>query len=377
MKIAITGSKGFIGLHLLNTLIFKKKIDTRNIVCIKKEDFNNSDRLKNKLIDCSTIVHLAGVNRHSNTDFLFKENIRLTNCLIENISKKTDLIIFASSVQQDLKNPFGESKHRCSQLFTKWALSSNSNFVNLKIPNVFGPFGKPNYNSFISTFCNNLVFNEKSKVSDGKNLNLLYIDYLINSIITVINKSFESFSDKNIVEISNFDGVEKKSVSEVFQILETQWKSYENNIIPNISSDFERNLFNTLRSFIYHNNYFPKILVKHDDERGFFSEIIKTNSGGQFSISTTLPGITRGNHFHTRKIERFIVVQGNALVELRRIDSNEKLSFKLDNKNINYIDMPIWYTHKIKNIGNNVLTTLFWINEPYDPENSDTYQLKV
>ena len=377
MKIAITGSKGFIGLHLVNTLIFKNKIDNRNIVYIKKEDFNNRVKLKNKLKDCSTIVHLAGVNRHSNTDFLFKENIRLTNCLIKNISKKTDLIIFASSVQQDLKNPFGESKYKCSQLFAKWALSSDSIFVNLKIPNVFGPFGKPNYNSFVSTFCNNLVLNKKSEVRGDNSLNLLYIDYLIDSIISLINKSFEPFSDNNVVEISNFDGIQHKSVSEVFRILETQWKSYENNIIPNITSDFERNLFNTLRSFIYHDCYFPKILNKHNDERGFFSEIIKTNSGGQFSISTTLPGITRGNHFHTRKIERFIVTQGNALIELRRIDSNEKLSFKLDSENLNYIDMPIWYTHKIKNIGNNVLTTLFWINEPYDPENSDTYQLEV
>ena len=373
MKIAITGSKGFIGLHLVNTLIYKNKIDNTSIVYVDKEDFNSNTKLKSKFKDCEIIIHLAGVNRHNNIDFLFKENIRLTNCILENVSKKTNLIIFASSIQQDLKNPFGESKYKCSQLFTNWAKHNDSKFVNLKIPNIFGPFGKANYNSFVSTFCHNLILSNKSEVREGDNLDLLYIDYLIDSIHSIICDSVESFSDDNVVEISNFKGIESVSVKEVFNILDTQWKSYENNMIPNISSSFERNLFNTLRSFIPQDNYFPKKLIKHIDERGFFSEIIKTSSGGQLSISTTIPGITRGNHFHTRKIERFIVTQGNALIELRRIDSNEKLSFKLDGDNLNYIDIPIWYTHKITNIGNETLLTLFWINETYNPEDSDTY----
>ena len=377
MKIAITGSKGFIGLHLVNTLTHKNKIDNTSIVYVDKEDFNCNTKLKNKLKDCSTIVHLAGVNRHINTDFLFKENVRLTNCLIENISKKTDLIIFASSIQQDFDNAFGKSKLKCKQIFDDWAIKNKTIFINLKIPNIFGPFGLPNYNSFIATFCNNLVLNKKSEVNGSNKLNLLYIDYLIELLNSVITDSVETIYDSRVVEISNFKGTVSVNVKEVFNILETQWKSYENNIIPNISSAFERNLFNTLRSFITQDNYFPKKLIKHIDERGFFSEIIKTNSGGQFSISTTVPGITRGNHFHTRKIERFIVIQGNALIELRRIDSNEKLSFKLDGDNLNYIDMPIWYTHNITNIGGETLVTLFWINEPYDSENSDTYFLKV
>ena len=293
--------------------------------------------------------------------------------MIENISEKTETIIFSSSIQQSLKNPFGKAKLNCSKLFKKWAKTNNKNFLNLVIPNIFGPFGKPNYNSFVATFCNNLIINKKSTINGNSKIYLLYVDDLIKTIISSINEP-----TSNIIEVTEFDGIISTSVIEVFDILKNQWKSYNsNNIIPNISTKFELNLFNTLRSFIPHQSFFPKKLIKHTDERGFFSEIIKTKGEGQFSFSTTFPGITRGNHFHTRKIERFIVIQGKALVELRKIDTNDKLSFILEGNKLNFIDIPIWYTHNIKNIGTEKLVTLFWINEPYDPKNSDTYLIKV
>ena len=181
--------------------------------------------------------------------------------------------------------------------FKKWAIANNSKFVNLKIPNIFGPFGIPNYNSFISTFCHNLILNKKCEVNDGNKLNILYIDYLIDVFQSLITDLIETDDDNKVIEISNFNGIVSVTVKEVFNILETQWKVYENNIIPNISSDFERNLFNTLRSFIPLDNYFPKKLTKHIDDRGFFSEIIKTNSGGQFSISS--------NYFRNYKRQPF------------------------------------------------------------------------
>ena len=373
MKIAITGHNGFIGRHLVNSLIYKSNFNKEDVSLIDKEDFQNLIHLKHKLLDCQTVIHLAGVNRHEDSVYIFEENIRLTKLLIENISKKTKTIIFSSSTQQKLKNPFGEAKLKCSKLFRKWAITNNKNYINLKIPNIFGPFGKPNYNSFVSTFCNNLIYNKKVIINGSSKINLLYIDDLIETITLHLKKTIN-----NISEISKFDGITSTSVADVFDILKNQWDFYHsNNIIPNISTKFELNLFNTLRSFIAHDNFFPKKLVKHTDERGFFSEIIKTEGKGQFSISTTISGITRGNHFHTRKIERFIVTQGKALVELRKIDSNEKISFILEGARLNFIDIPIWYTHNIKNIGTETLITLFWINEPYDPKNSDTYFIKV
>lgn len=373
MKLAITGYNGFIGSHLVNSLIYKSDINKNDICLIDKKDFESSIHLKEKLLDCDSVIHLAGVNRHEDPIFIYNENIRLTKLIIQSISEKTKTIIFSSSIQQDLKNPFGESKLKCCQLFSDWAITNNTNFVNLKIPNIFGAFGKPNYNSFISTFCNNLIYNKEININNDNEINLLYIDDLIENISSCIAKT-----NSNNSEISKFNGIVSSSIAKVFEILKNQWDQYHrNNTIPNINSKFEMNLFNTLRSFIPHEIFYPKKLVKHIDERGFFSEIIKTEGQGQFSVSTTNPGITRGNHFHTRKIERFIVAQGKALVELRKIDTNEKLSFILEGSDLNYIDIPIWYTHNIKNIGKETLVTMFWINESYDPENSDTYFIKV
>lgn len=377
MKLAITGSRGFIGLHLLNTLLYKVRIENLDIIRIERDDFNDQQKLKNKLKDCKIIIHLAGVNRHEDENFLYDENVRLTNSIVESVSNKTDLIIFASSIQQDLNNPFGKSKLRCFQLFSHWAKVQNFKFINLKIPNIFGPFGKPNYNSFVSTFCSNLVHGKKSKVVKGKSLELLYIDYLNDLICNILREPSKYLTNNNTIEIEYFKGLESTSVESVFNILRTQWYLYEDNIIPDISSSFEKNLFNTLRSFIPPTHSYSKKLEKYIDNRGFFSEIIKTNSGCQFSISTTYPGITRGNHFHTRKIERFIIIQGKALIEIRRVDSNKKVSYYLEGTDLKFIDIPIWYTHKITNVGNEPLITLFWINEPYNQEDSDTYFLEV
>jgi UDP-2-acetamido-2,6-beta-L-arabino-hexul-4-ose reductase len=163
-------------------------------------------------------------------------------------------------------------------------------------------------------------------------------------------------------------------VSEILTMLNYYKEVYqERGEIPEINNTFELNLFNTYRCFIDIKNYFPIKFTQHTDARGSFVEVIKLGVGGQVSFSTTVPGITRGNHFHTRKIERFAVIKGKALIQLRKIGSDEVLDFYLDGNEPAYVDMPIWYTHNIKNIGDEVLYTNFWINEFYDPNDSDTY----
>ena len=152
---------------------------------------------------------------------------------------------------------------------------------------------------------------------------------------------------------------------------------FENHGFPQLNSVFEVNLFNTFRSYIDHSSYYPVLLKKNPDQRGVFIETIKTSLGGQFSFSTTIPGITRGNHFHTRKIERFIVIKGKAIIELRRIGTTEILRFELNGEQPSFVDMPVWFTHNITNTGDDELITLFWINEFFNPDDTDTFFEKV
>ncbi len=144
-------------------------------------------------------------------------------------------------------------------------------------------------------------------------------------------------------------------------------------VIPNLNNPFDRNLFNTFVCYINHNTFFPFHLKLHTDDRGSFVETVKAHSGGQISFSTTRPGITRGNHFHTRKAERFAVIKGKARIELRRIGTDEVLSFDLDGDQPSFVDMPIWYTHNITNVGEEDVLTIFWISEHYDADDPDTF----
>lgn len=152
---------------------------------------------------------------------------------------------------------------------------------------------------------------------------------------------------------------------------------FEKGILPNLDNSFDRNLFNTFVCYIDHQSFFPFKLKLNTDERGSFVETVKLHSGGQVSFSTTMPGITRGNHFHTRKAERFAVIKGKARIEIRRIGTNEVISFELDGKEPSFVDMPVWYTHNITNIGDYELYTIFWINEHFDANDPDTYFEKV
>jgi UDP-2-acetamido-2,6-beta-L-arabino-hexul-4-ose reductase len=167
-------------------------------------------------------------------------------------------------------------------------------------------------------------------------------------------------------------------VSEILSLLQKFRKSYQDKgEIPHLVNDFELKLFNTYRCYMDIGSYFPKKFVQHSDDRGFFVEIARLAISGQISFSTSKTGITRGNHFHTRKIERFAVIKGKALIQLRRIGTDEVYDFYLDGEEPSYVDMPIWYTHNIKNIGDDILYTIFWINEPFDPIDPDTYFEKV
>ena len=199
----------------------------------------------------------------------------------------------------------------------------------------------------------------------------------INELSDVFYKEIVKKDSKNIQSYI-IPHTSSRKVSEILGLLKYFKIQYlENGHVPKVDlNSFELNLFNTFRSFIPI-DYFPRKFTKHTDERGVFVEIMRPGSAGQSSYSTTVPGITRGNHYHTRKVERFAVVSGMASIQLRKVDSDEVIEYILDGEHPAYVDMPIWYTHNITNIGDTDLITLFWINEPYNPEDTDTYFVSV
>jgi UDP-2-acetamido-2,6-beta-L-arabino-hexul-4-ose reductase len=367
LQVGITGQKGFIGQHLFNTL----GLYPEEFACVAFEDhfFDTEAAMDHFVQQCDVIVHLAAMNRHNDPTVIYNTNMALVSKLIAALerTKSTAHILMSSSSQEEKDNLYGKSKKDGRTLFANWAKENKGKFTGLIIPNVFGPFGHPYYNSVVATFSHQISNGETPEIQVDGDLKLIYVGELVAEILQIIR-------DKNNDALYQVAHTAEAKVSELLQLLQNYKTQYQDTgDIPAIHNTFELNLFNTFRCYMDIANYFPVKYTQHTDPRGSFVEVIRLGVGGQVSFSTTVPGITRGNHFHTRKIERFSVIKGKALIQLRRIGTNEVIDFYLDGNEPSYVDMPIWYTHNIKNIGDEILYTNFWINEPYNAEDADTY----
>jgi UDP-2-acetamido-2,6-beta-L-arabino-hexul-4-ose reductase len=372
IKIGITGQAGFIGSHLYNELGLNPEKYER--IPFEDHYFADLNLLFSFVKQCDVIIHLAGVNRHQDQNELYRINLELVTTLINSLEHENvnPHIIFSSSIQEQSDNLYGKSKMDGRILFEDWARKHNASFTGLVIPNVFGPFCLPNYNSFIASFCHKLIHNQKTEIIADNGVDLIFVSSLCRYILQDIDEIQNS--QNSSIKIKNIQPDFSKKVSEILVTLNTYREQYiEQGIIPVISSMNEINLFNTFRSYVDIHTFFPFTLKQNIDARGTFVETIKSGIGGQISFSTTKPGITRGNHFHTRKIERFIILKGNANIQLRKIGTTQVAEFLLNSNTPSFVDMPVWYTHNITNIGDDDLYMQFWINEWYDNNNPDTY----
>jgi UDP-2-acetamido-2,6-beta-L-arabino-hexul-4-ose reductase len=381
IRVGITGQVGFIGTHLFNFLSLKK--DEITLIPFKDDYFQSPSELGSFVKQCDTIVHLAAMNRHDDPRVIYDTNLKLVNQLIAACEKTNSkpYILFSSSTQEEKDNLYGKSKSDGRKLFEEWAQRCNASFTGLVIPNVFGPFGQPRYNSVIATFCYQLTHGENPAIDVDGVVKLIYVGELVKIIFDNIKGWGERVGEREgervrmgAVNTIHIPHTSEKRVSEILALLNVYKENYfGKGIFPDLNDPFEKNLFNTFVSYIDHQKFFPFSLKLNTDERGTFVEIIKLNSGGQISFSTTRPGITRGNHYHTRKAERFAVIRGKAQIELRRIGTNKVLKFDLDGDKPSFVDMPVWHTHNITNTGSEDLYTIFWINEFYNPEDPDTF----
>ncbi len=368
MKAGITGQAGFIGGSLFRRLGTLPEEFER--IPFEDEFFSDEAALRNFVRQCDVIVHLAAMNRHPDPQVIHDTNIRLVRQLIDAMEREdvTPHVIFSSSTQEERGNPYGDSKKEGRQLFAEWAERTGARFTGCVIPNVFGPFGRPNYNSVVATFCHKLTHGEEPEIQTDGLLKLIYVDDLCLEFIDIMRRG----------ESSTFRPIPcgaEQTVSGLLKSL-TRFKTLyqEQGIIPELGDRLEVQLFNTFCTYLDSRSFYPFQLRKHEDERGIFVETVKLDRiGGQVSFSTTKPGVTRGNHYHTRKIERFAVIRGKARIELRRIGSSETMSFELDGAQPAFVDMPVWHTHNITNVGEDELYTVFWINEFFDPSDPDTF----
>jgi len=373
IRVGITGQSGFVGTHLFNT--FGLYPDRFLRIPFKDAFFENKLDLQDFVLSCDVIIHLAALNRHNDNNVILNTNVALVEQIIQacKASNSSPHILFSSSTQEEKDNIYGQSKKKGRELFENWALSTGALFTGLIIPNVFGPFGNPYYNSVVATFCYQLSRNETPKIEIDGDLKLIYVADLISCIIKKIEDASLIIGSAKIerYEVPYNLTIKVSSLLNKLTLFKNQY--FENGTFPDLSNSFDRNLFNTFLSYVDHNSFFSFPLKKYIDDRGSFVEVVKSNSGGQVSFSTTLPGITRGNHFHTRKAERFAVIKGKARIEFRRIGTEEKFIFELDGRRPSFVDMPVWFTHNITNIGDDEVYTIFWINEIFDSTDPDTF----
>lgn len=375
IKIGITGQAGFIGTHLYNSLSLEPELF--DLMPFEDGFFDSKERLKEFARRCDLIVHLAALNRHAEPDMLYKTNIELVKKLIQAMEDTgaRPYVIMSSSLQEDQDSVYGRSKREGRELFNQWAQRSGASFTGLIIPNVFGPFGVPFYNSVISTFSHQLATGLEPRIEVDNRLKLIYVGELVKVIRGLVVDhagNTTKNADSGPREFRVAHQAEYK-VTELLDKLSSYHEIYQQKgVFPDLSDHFDLCLFNTYRSYLPM-DHFPRNYLKNSDQRGDYVEITRALSTGQSAFSTTKPGITRGNHFHTRKVERFAVIRGRASIKLRRFGRSEVTEYILDGDQPSYVDMPVWHTHKITNIGGSELLTLFWINEFYEPNDPDTY----
>lgn len=365
MNILVTGSNGFIGKNLVTRL---SELDTYDVTTIDKE--NSKQELKHAIISSDFIIHLAGINRPKDEKEFFEGNSGLTeeivNVLKEN-NKKTPILI-TSSIQANLDNAYGKSKKLAEEALLNYKKETNGNVYIYRLPNVFGKWCRPNYNSAIATFCHNIARDQEVWVSDPNvEMTLVYVDDVVRCIIDTV----ETVKDETDVVYKTVDIELKSTLGEIVELIKSFRSIKKTSIIPNLSDELTKDLYSTYLSYLQDDD-FSYQLDKKVDDRGWLAELIKSKEFGQMFVSKTKPGITRGNHYHHTKVEKFIVIQGIADIKFRHIENDKVITYTVEGEKPTVLDIPPGYTHSITNIGNEDVITLFWVNEMFNQDKPDT-----
>jgi len=362
MKVAITGAEGFLGWHLSCRLAATRGLDP---VRLTRDDFADPSRLAARLEDVDTIIHMAGVNRAESAEAVEQGNVAIARALVEASGERAVHVVYANSIQADHDNPYGRGKRQAAAVLAE----ARGSMVDVMLPNLFGEHGRAAYNSFVATFCHEVAAGREPRIIVDNQVPLLHAQDAAEILITAA----EQRGDRTVRPKGT-----ARRVSEVLLLIQSFHRLYaEWGEIPDVSDVFVRDLFNTYRSYLFPENY-PIFPVVHADRRGALVEAVRSHGGtGHTFASTTPPGEGRGDHYHLRKIERFMVMHGGAEIALRRLYDDRVITFRIDGARPGFIDMPTMWAHNIRNVGASDLVTVFWADQLLDPDNPDQFPLAV
>lgn len=369
MTIVITGAKGFIGKNLVAHL---KAHNYENIIEVTRE--TTEQELTSALKEAKFVFHLAGINRPINETEFMKGNRDFTANIIDTLKQYNSQcpILVTSSTQAERENSYGESKRASEEVVFAYKKATGAEVYIYRLPNVFGKWCKPNYNSAVATFCYNISRDLEIKVNNPSViLNLVYID----DVIKEFAKALTGHSNQ-VNEFCEISQVHTKQLGEIVELIYSFKSSREERSIPTLNEPFTKALYSTYLSYLPEDRFSYPLKMNIDD-RGSFTEFIRTADRGQVSINISKPGITKGNHWHHTKNEKFLVVSGQGVIRFRKIGSEEVIEYLVSGKKLEVVDIPVGYTHNIENLGDTDMVTVMWVNEIFDPEQPDTMFLEV
>lgn len=378
MKILVTGAKGFIGKNLIATLNNirtgkDKSFGISEDITIYEYDIDSNPALLDAYCaDCDFVFNLAGVNRPKEQSEFMEGNFGFASTLLDTLKKHNNNcpVMISSSIQASLDNPYGHSKKAGEDLIFAYGKEVGAKVYVYRFPNVFGKWCRPNYNSAVATFCNNIAHDLPIQVNDRSvEMNLVYIDDVVAELLAALkNEAHMDEAGYCYVPV-----VHTITLGEIVDLIYSFKASREERSVPDMTEgSFSKKLYATYLSYLP-TDQFSYPLKMNVDERGSFTEILRTADRGQFSVNISKPGITKGNHWHHTKNEKFVVVSGKGLIRFRKIDSDEVIEYHVSGDKIEVVDIPTGYTHNIINEGDTDLVTFMWCNECFDPEKPDTY----
>jgi len=364
--VLITGSNGFIGKNLIEGISRLK-----NIEIFRFDLDSDPDLLVSYIRAADIIFHLAGVNRPERIEEYEIGNVYFTQTIVKILEKlkKNIPIVFTSSVQAEMQNPYGLSKKKAEAILIEYSQKNNAKIYIYRFSNVFGKWSRPNYNSAVATFCHNISRGLDIQISDvHKEIELVYIDDIVDEFLKLISEDSSNIEKKYYSIEQTFRITLGELVNKIYLLRDIR----QTLILPNFADKFMKCLYATYLSFLDKKDFSTNLEIKKD-QRGSLVEILKSHHFGQIFISKSHKGVIRGNHYHNTKVEKFCVIKGKASIHLRNILENEILTYPVSDEQIEIIDIPPGYTHSIENSSEEELIVLFWANQIFDPQNPDTH----